>query len=292
MLLCAVSILAIMYSKCGMSFKHGKKIRKSAGHRSHDITSLWSEASDYQLVSTGTTLSSIDTLNTTSDEINEKNRWLLPTRLANLMRMQKSLPNSPFLSTARSREARRLNRLSRSSTSMSPMGYRRYGLLDTMRKYSPNSQRRPSPEGIEMSLITRTESDATLKEEKILNTVSSRVLLASQSLADDTNSVSRSTFTQSCSAVFDPDQDLEFDYYDLDVRNAGCDAPDSFLRCLADDSVYWDEADIDKSLRDPEDLESIDGSMIAGELLEDDDVSCAWIQNILIPLIFIIGCNY
>ena len=81
--------------------------------------------------------------------------------------------------------------------------------------------------------------------------------------------------TQSCSAIFDPDQDLEFDYYDLDVRNAGCDAPDSFLRCLADDSTYWDEREIQRAFRDPDDCESIDESIDLGLSFDEDDTSCA-----------------
>lgn len=128
-----------------------------------------------------------------------------------------------------------------------------------------------------MSLINRTESETTLKDEKVLNTVSSRVVMASQSLTEDDISShhTRSAVTRSCSAIFDPDQDLELDYYDLDVRNAGCDAPDSFLRCLADDSTYWDESQIQKALRDPEDCESIDDSNEMSLSFDEDDVSCA-----------------
>lgn len=91
----------------------------------------------------------------------------------------------------------------------------------------------------------------------------------------DTSSITRSTLTQSCSAIFDPEQDLEFDYYDLDVRNAGCDAPDSFLRCLADDSTYWDEAELEKSIQDTEYCESNDESTELGTSLDEDDLSCA-----------------
>ena len=269
MLFCAVTFLTVFYSKCGIHFKHGRKGKKgSSSHRSHD--SLWSGASEYQLVSTATSLSSIETLNMDLD-IQGKERWLVPKRFANLIRLQKSLPNSPFLSTEKSR---RMNRLSRSST-MSPIGFRRQQQIDTSQRFLSKGKRCPSPEDIEMSLITRTESDATLKEEKVLNTVSSRVLMASQSLAEtDTSSITRSNM-QSCSAIFDPDQDLEFDYYDLDVRNAGCDAPDSFLRCLADDSTYWDEAGIEKSVQDTEYCESIDESTELGTSLDDDDSSCA-----------------
>ena len=271
MLLCAVSVLVVLYSKCGVHMKHGKKIRKRSQDNS---SSLWSESSEYQLVSTTTSLSSIETL--MDEEIEKKKRWLVPTRLANLMQLQKSLPNSPFLSTAKGRKLRLMNnRLSRSSTSMSPIGFRRQQQIDMMKECNPNGKR--YQEDIEMSLIIRAESETTLKEEKVLNTLSSRVLLASQSLADtnDASSVTRSTMTQSCSAIFDPDQDLEFDYYDLDVRNAGCDAPDSFLRCLADDSTYWDEREIQRAFRDPDDCESIDESIDLGLSFDEDDTSCA-----------------
>ena len=272
MLFCAVTFLVVFYSKCGIHYKHGRKSRKgSAGKRSQDNTSLWSGASEYQLVSTATSLSSVETLNVDMD-LPDKKRWLVPKRFSKLIRLQKSLPNSPFLSTEKSR---RMNRLSRSST-MSPIGFRRQQQIDTSQRFNSKGKRCPYPEDIEMSLITRTESDATLKEEKVLNTVSSRVLMASQSLVEtDTLSITRSNMTQSCSAIFDPDQDLEFDYYDLDVRNAGCDAPDSFLRCLADDSTYWDEAEIEKSVQDTEYCESIDESTELGTSLDDDDSSCA-----------------
>lgn len=270
MLLCAVSVLVVIYSKCGVHLKHDRKITRS--RRSND--SLWSEASEYQLVSTATSLSSIETL--MDEEIEKGQRWLVPTRLANLMRLQKSLPNSPFLSTNKSRKLRLMNRLSRSST-MSPIGSRRQQQIDMIKGSSPNGRQHHSPEDIEMSLIIRTESEATLTEEKVLNTLSSRMLLTSQTLTNenDAKSVTRSTITQSCSAIFDPDQDLEFDYYDLDVRNAGCDAPDSFLRCLADDSTYWDESQIQKALRDPDDCESIDESIEIGMSFDEDDTSCA-----------------
>ncbi len=160
---------------------------------------------------------------------------------------------------------------------MSPIGFRRQQQTDMIKGSSLNGRQHYSPEDIEMSLIIRTESEATLTEEKVLNTLSSRVLLASQSLTNenDAKSVTRSTITQSCSAIFDPDQDLEFDYYDLDVRNAGCDAPDSFLRCLADDSTYWDESQIQKALRDPDDCESIGESIEIGMSFDEDDTSCA-----------------
>ncbi|KAI9557406.1 hypothetical protein GHT06_017234 [Daphnia sinensis] len=269
MLFFAVSFLVVIYSKCGFHFKHGQKSKKTiGGQRSQDSTSLWSGASEYQLVSTATSLSSIETQNMDM-ELEEKKGWLVAKRFANLIRLQKSLPNSPFLSTGKSR---RMNRLSRSST-MSPIGFRRQQQIDRIERFG---KRCHSPEDIEMSLITRKESDVTLKDEKVLNTVSSRVVTGSQSMVDtDTSSITRSTLTQSCSAIFDPEQDLEFDYYDLDVRNAGCDAPDSFLRCLADDSTYWDEAELEKSIQDTEYCESIDESTELGTSLDEDDLSCA-----------------
>lgn len=275
MLLFTVSILVVLYSRCGFNLKHGRtKSRKCSGSRSKDINSLWSEESEYQLVSTATSICSIETQET-MDDGDRKRNWSFPSRFTSLIRLQKSLPNSPFLSTTRHSKARRINRLSRSST-LSPVGLRPHNQLETMLRSGINSGHGQYPEDIEMSLINHSESDATLKGEKLVHTAANnRISMASQSLADETKSIGHSTCTQSCSAVFDPDQDLEFDYYDLDVRNAGCNAPDSFLRCLADDSVYWDEAEIEKSLQDADDFESMDGSLEISETLDEDEILAA-----------------
>ena len=279
-LLFAVSILVVVYSKCGVNLKHGRKSRPLNRRRSKEIgSSLWSQESDYQLVSTATSICSIDTHDQTIEDLVAKENWSFRGRLANLLRLQKSLPNSPFLSSGRNGQTRKLGkRLSRSST-LSPIGLRSHNQLETMLRSGLNSGHSgPYPEDIEMSLINHSESDGTLKEEKVHDNsmaANSRMSMASQSLAEETKSIGQSTCTQSCSAVFDPDQDLEFDYYDLDVRNAGCNAPDSFLRCLADDSVYWDEAEIDKSLQDTEDVDSMDGSLEISEILDEEEILSA-----------------
>lgn len=170
--------------------------------------SLHPEESDYQMVSMAT---SVTSLVLDEDQISAVIALHQPeTTCSNKLnykkvQQQQSLPNTPHLHRA----GHLKQMLSRSST-MSPRGFR----LRAGRK---------TPVEIELCpLNTRKSlysSEGTLKEVKVLNTTQS------------TN--------RSCSTVFDQSVDLELDYYDLDVRNAGCDAPDSFLRCLADDSTYW-----------------------------------------------------
>lgn len=263
-----VFVLVILYAKCGFHLKHDHLKMVMSRKRSDDSGSIWSHGTDYQLLSvtTATSLASIDTLDDDKHFFNA-NQYDLPAGLVHLMRMQKSLPSSPFVP----RDNKRLKSLSRSST-MSPRCFRRQQQsFDKLRQWSLNNLTRRPIEDIEMvMMMPRTDSETTLREQNMLNTVCNQSLRTlTPSMAEDRNSVTLSTLTRSCSAIFDPDQDLEFDYYDLDVRNAGCDAPDSFLRCLADDSTYWQEAGIDRPFS-PRDIDSID-ELTENEISYADD---------------------
>lgn len=178
-------------------------------------SSLAYDDSDYQLTSAATSLTSL--LPSEAEET-------IPFRAANVLSNRKShhqsLPNTPHLHRANRAQH---HAMSRSST-MSPRGFRQQQNTSWRIHY-------PTVE-IEMSKLTSC-SESTLKEEKVLNTHLTELTSASPSV-------------RSSSTAFDHDTiDLELDYYDLDVRNADCNAPDSFLRCLADDSTYWNGAVIE-----------------------------------------------
>lgn len=165
--------------------------------------SLRSEESNYHFTSTATSFTSL----LPSDDDDDR-QPMIPAAVDHneRRRLQQSLPNSPHMHRASAHV------MSRSST-MSPRGFRHHCW-------------KTIPVEIEMARLSRSPctSEETLKEKKVLNT---------QLIC---NGTSRSTLRS-----YSTDVDLELDYYDLDVRNAGCNAPDSFLRCLADDSTYWNE---------------------------------------------------
>ena len=223
------SILAVIYTRC----------RIKVQSETDEMTSIRSEGSECQLLSTTmvTSLSHSSLRHDLSDTDNKKcdsvnNRLIL---------QQRSLPNTPYLSTA----ARRMNKsrlaLIRSST-MSPKSFRRQ-LAAPIHHWVNKTK----SEAIELKLMKRslTDSLSTLKEEKVLNTNSAAAGFVLVEDDDSSTTANNTLTTISCSTLFDnQDQDLELDYYDLDVRNAGRDAPDSFLRCVSteeEDETSWDE---------------------------------------------------
>ena len=82
---------------------------------------------------------------------------------------------------------------------------------------------------------TATQEEIELATVKVLNKVDADTAVVVLDVALSRTMISYSTV----SIPSHSDQEFELDYYDLDVRNAG-DVPDSFLRCLGDDSTYWD----------------------------------------------------
>jgi hypothetical protein len=235
---CIASILAVIYTRC--------RVKPQSAD---EMTSIRSEGSEYQLLSTTmvTSLSHQSSLrHDLSDSDNKKFDTTVNNRLVLLKQL--SLPNTPYLSTTAARrmnnKSARLALISRSST-MSPKSFRRQ-LAAPIHHWVNKTK----SEAIELQLMKRslTDSLSTLKEEKVLNTNSAA---AGFVLVEDDDSSTISTAnnntltTISCSTLFDhQDQDLELDYYDLDVRNAGRDAPDSFLRCVSteeEDETCWED---------------------------------------------------
>lgn len=240
-----VSILSAMYSKWGFKVRHGVHKRSLSGVCSY---SSWPEANDeYQLLSLTTLTSIMEDDTAPIRSIDRRTKKIFPSHYAYpLYRPQQSLPNSPQLSA---NQALRTNLyvLKRSSTT-SPKGFRQLDRLDwkinqRTSKCSANSLsvwlfNQPSKvvEDLEMSAMNPTGSEVTLKEEKVLNTTTFAQVPPPSSHDNDT-SLTKSSVSFTTASM--SDQEFELDYYDLDVRNAG-DVPDSFLRCLTDDSVYWD----------------------------------------------------
>ena len=240
-----VSILSAIYSKWGFKVRHEVHERSLSGVRSY---SSWPEQNDeYQLLSLTTLTSVMEDDPVVIHSINRCNKKRFPSHYAYpLYRPQQSLPSSPQLG---SNQALRTNLyvLKRSSTT-SPKGFRQLDRLDRKFNRRPSkcssnslsvlllSQPEKVVEDVEMSTITKTGSEVTLREEKVLNTTTFTQVQSSSS-HDNETSLTKSSISFTTASM--SDQEFELDYYDLDVRNAG-DVPDSFLRCLTDDSVYWD----------------------------------------------------
>ena len=198
------------------------------------------EGSAYQLLSTTmvTSLSQSSLRHDLSDTPADNKKFDNSSRSMTRLQ-QRSLPNTPFMSTKAVAVRCRMD-LNRSST-MSPKSFRRQM---TPLHHWANNRTIIKGEAIELKLMKRSLTDSlkTLKEEKVLNTTAAGFVL----VEDDESSITTANntlTTVSCSTLFDhQDQDFELDYYDLDVRNAGRDVPDSFLRCVSSaEDVSWDD---------------------------------------------------
>ena len=200
--------LVILYSKCGFNLRHPKR---SVSRGSH--SSIWSDITDQQRLLT------VDSPCTSIEELPEE-----VVRRPKRLKVMKSLPSTPFMGK---------KQLMRRSVTSSATLYKVWDEIDSnMNK--PHLEREKTvkelhpkePEEIELTDMKNVGSHT-----KVINT-------------DDVN-LSRTTVSFSSISIpshsrSHSDQDFEFDYYDLDVRNAG-DVPDSFFRCLADNSTYWDQ---------------------------------------------------
>ena len=230
LILCVVFILAVWYTQ--------RRVSRLFNHGDH--ISLRPVESDYQMVSMATSLTSLLPDDDDDDDAAAvaalHRSQVIVNPLSKRVQQMQSLPNSPHL------RGHLQKVLSRSST-MSPRGFRQ-----------PWNGRK-TPVEIELCPLNSRQSyhssEGRLKEEKVLNTQQT------------------TTTSQSCSTVCDPDIDLELDYYDLDVRNAGCDAPDSFLRCLADDSTYWKVQTL--SLDEDSDHSTVTSQTADVPFADDDD---------------------
>ena len=243
-----VAILSAVYSKCGLQYRHRIKTKDFKGSFS-DFSGL-SEASEYQLLSI-TTITSVAEDASPEEIKNFESTSVTKLQVSNSTdqiksrdnRPQKSLPNSPLIGIRRDPRAR-LSLFSQSASTIILRGSHHLDRFNSIKNgtkcsiYSLNDSGQvvDSSQGIEMSLI-KADSEITLKfdrEEKVLNTK----FLHVSSSEDTCTSFTKSTVSFATASV--SDQEFELDYYDLDVRNTG-DAPDSFLRCLDDDSIYWDD---------------------------------------------------
>ena len=229
-----VSILSVIYSRFGLRLRHG--IPKNFKESISDCSD-WSDESEYQLLSI-TTITSVAE-DSTSNEINKFDAS--EAIKSQHLRTMKSLPNSPLTGM---RKGARLNLsvLSQSSSTILQRVSRHQDRLHNLKIgqskcsiYSLNDSDRR--EDIEMCEIVKADSQVTLKlhteEEKVLNTKFLNVSSSQETCTSFTKS-SVSFATASIS-----DQEFELDYYDLDVYNPG-DVPDSFLRCIDEDTIYWD----------------------------------------------------